>query len=246
MTQARIEQYLNNHLTTRYPAVTRWLAARLTTENFRGLPLTALVGLLIITVMTLSEVAENIVNSEPMVQVDTAFTHWLFQARTSGLSQFFYGVTWLGSIYATVSALVIGSIVLFRQHKRRNVFILWFVVVGMGASVQLGKRTFVRARPLQVAYYPETGYSFPSGHSATAMAMYGLLGYWFVRSVHRYRRLIGAGAVTLILSVGFSRIYLGVHFLSDVLGGYLLGICWVIAGIVLTEWQRTTHQPEVG
>jgi membrane-associated phospholipid phosphatase len=246
MTQARIEQYLNDHLTTHYPAVTRWLAARLTTENFRGLPLTVLVGLLIITVMTLSEVAENIVNSEPMVQVDAAFTNWLFQARTSSLSQFFYGVTWMGSIYATAGALVIGSIILFRQHKRRNVFILWFVVVGMAASVQLGKRTFMRARPVQVAYYPETGYSFPSGHSATAMAMYGLLGYWFIRGVRRYRGLIGLGAVTLILSVGFSRIYLGVHFLSDVLGGYLLGICWVIAGIVLTEWQRTNHASEVG
>ena len=246
MIKARIIRYLNNHLTTRYPALTRWLAARLTTENFRGLPLTALIALLIITVMTLSEVAENSVNSEPMVQVDTAFTDWLFRVRISSLSQFFYAVTWLGSIYATVSALVIGSVVLFWQHKRRNVFILWFIVVGMGASVQLGKRVFVRARPLQVAYYPETGYSFPSGHSATAMAMYGLLVYWFLRGVRRYRRLIGAGGVVLILSVGFSRIYLGVHFLSDVLGGYLLGICWLIAGIVLTEWQRTTQPSEVG
>lgn len=244
--QDQIEQYLNRRVGNRYPTLTRWLAARLTTENFKGLPLTALVGLLVITVMTLSEVAENIVNSEPMVQVDAAFTHWLFQARISSLSQFFYGVTWLGSLYATIGAVVVGSIILFRQHKRRNMFILWFVIVGVGATVQLGKRTFDRARPLQVAYYPETGYSFPSGHSATAMAMYGLLSYWFIRGVRRHRWLIGAGAACLILAVGFSRIYLGVHFLSDVLGGYLLGICWIILGIVLTEWQRNTNQPEVG
>lgn len=245
-TQHQLEQYLNHRLGTRYPTVTHWLAARLSTEKFKGLPLTALVGLLIVTVMTLSEVAENIVNTEPMVQVDMAFTHWLFQARISSLSQFFYGVTWLGSIYATVSALVIGSIILLGQHNRRNVFILWFIVVGMGASVQLGKRTFVRVRPMKVAYYPETGYSFPSGHSATAMAMYGLLGYWFIRGARRHKWLIGTGAVCLIQAVGFSRIYLGVHFLSDVLGGYLLGICWIIVGIVLTEWQRTTNKPEVG
>ena len=130
--------------------------------------------------MTLSEVAENIVNSEPMVQVDTAFTQWVFQARTAGVSHFFYGVTWLGSITLRQCAGCRVD-VLFGQHKRRNVFILWFIVIGMGASVQLGKRTFVRARPLKVAYYPETGYSFPSGHSATAMAMYGLLGYWLIR-----------------------------------------------------------------
>ena len=80
------------------------------------------------------------------------------------------------------------------------------------------------------------------------MTLYGLLGYWFIRGTrqNRNRGLIGVAAVSLILAVGFSRIYLGVHFLSDVLGGYLLGACWLIVGIVLTEWQRTTHQPEVG
>lgn len=56
--------------------------------------------------------------------------------------------------------------------------------------------------------------------------------------------MIGMAAISLILIVGFSRIYLGVHFLSDVLGGYLLGICWLILGIVLTEWQRTSHPTE--
>lgn len=99
----------------------------------------------------------------------------------------------------------------------------------------------MRERPLQVAYYPETGYSFPSGHSATAMVLYGLLAYWLIRGQHRTKNwvMIGVVAVGLIGIVGFSRIYLGVHFLSDVLGGYLLGICWLIVGVVLTEWQRT-------
>ena len=246
MTQNQINHYFHRRFTPvadRFPRLTRWLSARLSTDHFTDLPLTGLAVLLVVSIMTLSEVAENIVNAEPMVQVDHWFTQVLFTARTSGMSQFFYGITWFGSFYATAAAMLLGTVVLWQQHKRRNVFILWLLILGVSGMVQAGKHTFGRDRPVQVAYYPEKGYSFPSGHSATAMTLYGLLGYWFVRSRYgkRNRVLISLAAVSLILAVGFSRIYLGVHFLSDVLGGYLLGICWLIVGISLTEWQRTTN-----
>lgn len=234
-------------LATRYPVLVRWLAERLSTDHFRGLPLTVLAGLLIVNVMMLSEIAENLVNAEPMVRVDHGFTQWLFQQRSSSISQLLYALTWLGSAYVTIGLTLLGSYVLYRQRKMRNIVILWSLMAGVGLFVQVGKRTFIRQRPAQVAYYAETGYSFPSGHSATAMTLYGLLGYWLVRGRRRIRHrwLVGFSAVGLIGLVGFSRIYLGVHFLSDVLGGYLLGACWLIVGIVLTEWQRTTHKANV-
>ncbi len=244
MTTTQLEHLIHrrfNWLASRFPGFTRWLAARLSTEQFRGLPLTVLAGLLVVNGLVLSEIAENVVNSEPMVNVDQWFTQLLFQSRAGSLSRILYVLTWLGSGYGTVGLSVVGSYVLYRQKKKRNILILWLLMAGIGLSVQLGKRTFVRRRPAQVAYYAEVGYSFPSGHSATAMTLYGLLGYWLVRGRRRIRNrwLVGLGAAGLILVVGFSRIYLGVHFLSDVLGGYLLGACWLIVGIVLTEWQRT-------
>jgi len=249
MTTNQIISQLYNRfgrLAGRHPVAVRWLATRLTTEQFSGLPLTVLAGLLLVNVMVLSEVAENIVNAEPMVRVDLWFTKTLFQARGTGLSTFFYGITWLGSLPATIGFALLGSVLLLRQHKRRNVFILWSLIGGVAIFVQVGKRTFVRERPLQVAYYPETGYSFPSGHSATAMILYGLLAYWLIRQRRTGRNRVGipVAVVSLIVMVGFSRIYLGVHFLSDVLGGYLLGLCWLIVGIVLTEWQRSSRQAE--
>ncbi|GAB4019198.1 hypothetical protein GCM10028773_21330 [Spirosoma koreense] len=207
------------------------------------MPLTVLAGLLVVNVLVLSEIAENIVNSEPMIQIDQGFTQWLFQVRSTSVSQALYALTWLGSGYVTVGLTLLGSFVLYQQKKKRNILILWLLMAGVGLFVQVGKRTFIRQRPTLVAYYNETGYSFPSGHSATAMTLYGLLGYWLVRGRRRIRSqwLVGLSAVGLILVVGFSRIYLGVHFLSDVLGGYLLGACWLIVGIALTEWQRTNH-----
>ncbi|MBO0935022.1 phosphatase PAP2 family protein [Fibrella sp. HMF5335] len=229
-----------NRLANRYPTAAYWLARRLSTDSFTGLPLTGLLGLLLGTGMLLSEVAENIANAEPMVQIDGQFTHWLFQGRSSRLSQLLFGITWFGSRFATVGFTLIGSIVLLWQRQRRNALILWLLLGGVSLFVQVGKRTFIRARPQQVAYYPEVGYSFPSGHSAVSMTLYGLLAYWAIRRLRSAtaRLLTGLIAVCLILAVGFSRIYLGVHFLSDVLGGYLLGIGWLSVGIILSEWQR--------
>ncbi|MBO0933501.1 phosphatase PAP2 family protein [Fibrella aquatilis] len=243
MTTAQLNTLLQRRfgqIATRYPTATHWLAKRLSTDEFTGLPLTGLLGLLVGTGLLLSEVAENIVKAEPMVQIDNLFTHWLFQGRSSRLSQLFYGITWFGSRPATVGFTLLGSIVLLWQRQRRNALILWLLLGGVSLFVQVGKRTFIRPRPQEVAYYPEVGYSFPSGHSAVSMTLYGLLAYWAIRRLRSAtaRLLMGLVAVCLILTVGFSRIYLGVHFLSDVLGGYLLGIAWLSVGIILSEWQR--------
>lgn len=250
MTTHQVHSYFRRRFgwaATHYPHLVRWLAERLSTERFRGLPLTVLTGLLVVNVLVLSEIAENLVNSEPMVRVDEGFTQWIFQDRSTPISRALYALTYFGSGYVTVGLTLLGSFVLFRQKKSRNIVILWILMAGVGVLVQVGKRTFVRQRPVEVAYYPETGYSFPSGHSATAMTLYGLLGYWLVRGRRRIRNrwLVGISAVSLIGLVGFSRIYLGVHFLSDVLGGYLLGSCWLIVGIVLTEWQQTNRSANV-
>ncbi|WP_375448334.1 phosphatase PAP2 family protein [uncultured Fibrella sp.] len=240
MTTTQLEHLIHrrsNWLASRFPGFTRWLAERLSTEQFRGLPLTVLAALLVINILTLSEIAENLVNSEPMIKVDEWFSQLLFQGRRQSISRALYVLTWLGSGYVTIGLSLIGSYMLYRQKKKRNILVLWILMAGIGLFVQVGKRTFVRKRPTLVAYYVESGYSFPSGHSATAMTLYGLLGYWLVRGRRRIgnRWLVGLCAAGLILVVGFSRIYLGVHFLSDVLGGYLLGACWLIVGIVLTE-----------
>lgn len=242
---AKLTHWFGN-LARRYPTGTRWIANRLTTDHFTGLPLTTLCIGMVFTISLLSEVAENLVDAEPMVQVDMAVTQWLFNARVSSLSEFFYTLTALGSAYVTIGLTVLGSAVLIYHKKWRNLVILWLLMAGVGLFVQVGKREFSRPRPPKMAYYPVTGFSFPSGHSATAMTLYGLLGYWWARRLRQTRARVwtGAAAILLILLVGFSRIYLGVHYLSDVLGGYLLGICWLIIGIALTKWQRSKPDPE--
>lgn len=249
MTKNQLIHYLRirfESVANRYPTPVRWLASRLTTDEFSGLPLTVLMGLLAVNVVILSEIAESVVQAELMVQIDHLLTHLLFLSRSTEISAILYVITWFGSFKATISFVLLGTVILLWQRQWRQMVLLWLLVSGVSIFVQVGKRIFVRERPSEEAYYPEVGYSFPSGHSAIAMLLYGLLAYWLIRRLDGFRNkvLIVLIACFLILAVGFSRIYLGVHFLSDVLGGYLLGMSWLILGIVLTEWKRPSPQTE--
>lgn len=96
-----------------------------------------------------------------------------------------------------------------------------------GQGVVYGlKALFHRARP--EAVFASLGYSFPSGHSFAAVTLYGMLAYWLARGQERPRAVgVWGAGVLLILLIGFSRIYLGVHYASDVAAGFAAGLPWL-------------------
>lgn len=95
---------------------------------------------------------------------------------------------------------------------------------------QFIKHIFLRARPVGIALIKQGGYSFPSGHSMLSLAFYGLFIYMIYRSDMSKNKKIICSAIlgTLIFLIGVSRIYLGVHFASDVLGGFALSLAYLI------------------
>ncbi|MDO1448100.1 phosphatase PAP2 family protein [Rhodocytophaga aerolata] len=221
-----------------YPQAYTFIRNRFALNVFTGFPLTILVSVFIINILTFSEIAENVIDSEAIVVIDQEVTHFLYKARNQMVGQVFYLISYLGSQKGSIIIGVLVSIILLKQGRKTYFVALWLVLLGVGLSVRYGKLIFHRVRPADVGFYEETNFSFPSGHSTTAMVLFGMLTYFLMRNSHsrKQRLLYFLMGLLLVLLVGFSRIYLGVHFLSDVLGGYLLGATWMIMGITVIEW----------
>lgn len=127
--------------------------------------------------------------------------------------------------------LVIATITLFIviKNKKIGISILSNVAI-ITVLNQLIKRILQRPRPTEYRIIEETGYSFPSGHSMVSMAFYGYLIYLIYRYVkNKYIKWISIILLSLLIClIGISRIYLGVHYTSDVLGGFLISISYLI------------------
>ena len=127
--------------------------------------------------------------------------------------------------------LIILTIVLFILIKNKKIGVSIFLNLALITILnQLLKRILQRPRPTEYRIIEENGYSFPSGHSMVSMAFYGYLIYLIYKYVkNKYVKWISIVLLSiLICSIGVSRIYLGVHYTSDVLGGFFISISYLI------------------
>ncbi len=225
-------------LRRRHPAFTTFILNRLSLKHFTGLPLTIILFICGINIMLLSQLAEDVVESEGIVAVDENFTQMLYDIRTVWVSEFFYFISYFGTREAVFAVGGVLTVFLLVKKEYIAVVAFWVAMAGTGLSVQYGKKYISRDRPEDVGYYTEKNFSFPSGHATTSMGLYGFCAYLLYRLSRTAltRKFILVIAGILIPAVGFSRIYLGVHYLSDVLAGFLLGLLWVLLGLSVLEW----------
>jgi undecaprenyl-diphosphatase len=176
------------------------------------------------------------VQGETIEHFDEDVTDYVTSFRTPELNNFFQFVTDLGDFYAYLFATI--AVGLFFFYKLRNKkFVLQLIgVVILSFLVNLAlKEVFDRARPTLEHMVVVKTLSYPSGHAMSAMSFYGFLIYLIFRiKMNKWLR----GFLTLLFSVliffiGLSRIYLGVHFPSDVVGGFIGGLIWVAFCVVL-------------
>jgi undecaprenyl-diphosphatase len=139
-------------------------------------------------------------------------------------------VTQMGS---SLVLLPLGAFMMWRliaADRKRAAMIFVAACVGAGALTEVLKLAFRRTRPLAYFGYAEpSSYSFPSGHSIMSACFYGIVAAVLTVNIQsrRKRAAIWAGAVLMALSIGFSRVYLGVHYPTDVLAGYATAVIWV-------------------
>lgn len=190
--------------------------------------------------------------SDLLADYDHQITQYVLSHRTPALTKYFIFVTHVGDIYGyliVVGVFAVVSIFVFKRWKYTAQILL---VLALSALSNLMLKRFVdRARPgIEHMVSVET-LSYPSGHAMSAMAFYGFLIYLFYR--FKINIFIKIGIIMLlgilILSIGFSRIYLGVHFPSDIAGGFIAGFIWVVFCVLLFNlievFRRDPQTPEV-
>lgn len=154
------------------------------------------------------------------------------------LDRVFLGVTKLGGVTG-VLVLGLGFMALLWSRKKYRQIVLFAAGLGGAAIINLVlKSLFERARPdLWQQLVVETSFSFPSGHAMASMAL--ALSVVFILWATRFRYFALILASLYVLVIGFSRLYLGVHYPTDIFGGWLVSAGWVlVAYIVLTESHR--------
>ncbi|MEG4233106.1 phosphatase PAP2 family protein [Microcoleus sp. Pol11C3] len=133
----------------------------------------------------------------------------------------------------------LGIILWVRKHRSEATTIAVTGAGALGLNILL-KQLFARARPqLWERTVDVKFYSFPSGHAMISMVIYGLLGYFLGSRFPKLRWWIYSLTVVLIAAIGLSRLYLGVHWPTDVIAGYTAGLVWLIACILSLEvWKQ--------
>lgn len=173
-----------------------------------------------------------------IVNWDKSVNSFFLQIRDDGMIKFLSLVTEIGEVKIVLGLALLLSVYFWWKHKKWSLIGMWFSLVGSMGVTYLAKIYFDRPRPLN-AVILETSGSFPSGHATVAIAFYGYLAYLLFKNTKNilYRFLIVFSAIIVAVVIGFSRLYLGVHYLSDVGVGYLVGFVGLAVSVGVVEWR---------
>ena len=199
--------------------------------------LTVLIALIVVIVgvNAFIELTDTL-ESEMLNKWDTKVTDYVISFRTPALTKYFMFVTDVGDLYGYLVVMGLFICISYFVFKRWKYVAQTALVLLLAAiSNVILKRFIDRARPSIEHLVSVETLSYPSGHAMSAMAFYGFLIYLFTQ--FKMNRILKVVAILffafLLLSIGISRIYLGVHFPSDIAGGFIAGLIWVIFCILL-------------
>ena len=234
-------------LKSRYPRAWTFVAARFARGEYLGLHLTIGFGLSLAGLWLFGGVAEDVIHHDPLTRFDVRLLDWLHAHATPAGYTIFSAISLLGSGVALgVLALGVG----FGLAVRRQWIVLggWVAAFAGGGLLEgMLKLVIRRPRPpYAAAFLNHPSWSFPSGHAMVSLIGYGMLTYLLVVLWTQRRSMrisIALGATLLVGAIGLSRLYLGVHYFSDVVGGYAAGVLWLSACISGLEVARRWGAP---
>jgi undecaprenyl-diphosphatase len=226
-----------------------FLRTRLSGNSHPGLPLTMAVLVLLGASWFFGSIAEDVVTGDEIAGLDRKVSQWFHSHANVPLTK---AVLVFTHLHGTAGLIILSLFVAVFMFSRKE----WSWLLTMAVAVPGGmllnvglKHVFERARPhFDEPLLTLTTFGFPSGHAAGATMFYGVLAAYLISKVKpwRWRALIAVSAVTLVSLVALSRLYLGVHYLTDVVAGVAEGIAWLalIFGVIhASHEQNSTHKP---
>jgi membrane-associated phospholipid phosphatase len=229
---------------SRFEKLVRFLQNRLSPEGYAGLHLT--IGILVVLTCgwCFGAIAEDVFEGDPIVQIDHEITVWFHQHATPTITQAVRAISFFGSMAWLTAASVVVALLFTRRHRWLNSLVVALTMIGGSALNMVLKHFFHRERPvLENPLVTLSSYGFPSGHTMGATLLYGLLALFAWRNVKSGTGRLACvfSACLLILLIGLSRIYLGAHYLSDVLGAIAAGILWLTFCWTAVQTLRMRH-----
>lgn len=209
----------------------RFVAARLDPKLYLGLHVTVSLALSALAVWVFGAILDSVLENELLVRLDIATAAWIHERVTPSGLRVFDVITTVGSPAFVAGLVVVMAIWCWRRSE--HVLAVGIVAICAGEALLDGvlKRVVHRVRPeFGARFLHGQSFSFPSGHAFGSIVAYGLLAFLivdFYRPDRTVRRVILGVAATLIFAIGISRTYLGVHYPSDVMGGWAAGAAWL-------------------
>jgi len=232
---------------SRYPRVWNFVSDRFARGEYLGLHLTIGLFISIGTLLLFGRITGDVIHHDPLTQLDVQIFHQLRDHSTIVGDTLMSAISFVGS--PAVITLIAVAAALLLIGRRRWILLGGWTVAFLGEAVLNWtlKQVIQRPRPpgaLLVMHH--FSYSFPSGHAMGSLVGYGMLSYLLITfwATQKATRIVIAGAsIAIVAAVGFSRIYLGLHYFSDVMGGYAAGAAWLVVCITGIEIAR--RQPRI-
>ncbi|MEH2261979.1 phosphatase PAP2 family protein [Nostoc sp.] len=209
-------------------------------------PLIATIGIVglascLLILFVLAEIAEEVLERDAF-RFDTTFLLWLHQFANPSLDNVMLFITNLGN--PTTVVIVAGVTVLLLWWRRYQEEAKVFILACLGGLIlNTGlKLFFSKPRPeLWHRLISEKSFSFPSGHALGSMVLYGFIAHELATHYPHFAKFIYSFTVILIAAIGISRLYLGVHWPTDIIAGYGVGFLWLMICITMLKLQRLRH-----
>lgn len=167
------------------------------------------------------------------VEMDLIIKQWLELNQIPWLINLMNYITDMGSPLTFILLSILVFIWLSWQQKRLEAIASYTCLLSSWLIMDALKLIFARPRPLGEVFTVAAGFSFPSGHAMISMSYYGFIAILLITQYqNRWSRIAAVGLAALIICIGFSRIYLNVHYFSDVIAGYTMGLL-----VLYVNWQ---------